>query len=283
MKIFNGTQSNYNTGIVSDERSWSASLECFYDGYWHPIPQSCLKNFTLSDYATNGKNITMGDVLGGELKVNLMDISSDDLSLLKEGYKVRIRLTLENASVTLISKVFIIDSSKIKRRGATFNAEVTAYDITYKMAYDFVASSENMTALQVVTQIADKYGLGVDYSVNRAIIQADGNTPYEFSMLADFTDKETLGYMAGCYGCNAAVNENEDICFVWYENTNDEIRPDRIYLGGQYVSEMESRTIVMIETGTQDNQITYPAVATGYSINFENPYITSEQAQKIYN
>lgn len=283
MKIFSGTQSNYDAGVVSDERSWSASLECFYGGYWNYVPTECLKNFTLSDYATNGKNITMGDVLGGELKVNLMDISSDDLSLLKEGHKVRIKLTLENANVTLISKVFVIDTSKIKRRGATFNAEITAYDPTYKMTYTYVANAEKMTALQVVTQIANKYSLGVDASVSEAIAAVDGSTPHQFTMLADFTDKDTLGYMAGCYGCNASVNEEQNICFVWYENTDEEIRSDRIYMGGQYVSEMESRTIVMIETGTQDNPITYPSVATGHSINYENPYITEAQAQAIYN
>lgn len=283
MKIFSGTQSNYDTGIVSDERSWSASLECSYEGYWRAIPSNCLKTFTLSDNATNGSNISMGDVLGGELQTSFINITTDDLSLLKEGRQVRIKLTLENADVTLVSKIFIVDSAKIKRRGDTYNAEITAYDPTYKMTYTYVANAEKMTALQVVTQIANKYGLGVDASVSEAIAVVDGSTPYQFTMLADFTDKDTLGYMAGCYGCNASVNEEHNICFVWYENTDEEIRSDRIYMGGQYVSEMESRTIVMLETGTKDNPITYPSVATGHSINYENPYITATQAEAIYN
>lgn len=284
MKLYSGTQADYDSGIVSDNRSWSASVLCLYDGVWQEIEQDCVKSFTLSDYATDGSNISMGIVCGGKLTLSLMELNSTHSLWLTEGARIKLSLTLNNADTVIRSVTFVVDKNKLtKRNNGLFDASVTAYDLSYTMTKKYVASSNSLTCPQIVEEIANKYGLTVDSSVSEAVALIDGATPAGFTPLADYTDKQTLGYMAGCYGCFAYVNENDSICFGWYVSTSDTIAPDRIFDGGEYISEMEARTIKMIETGTNDNVIVAPSSATGHSINFENPYITQSQADAIYN
>lgn len=284
MKLYSGTQADYDSGIVSDDRSWSASVLCLYDGVWQEIEQDCVKSFILSDYATDGSNISMGIVCGGKLTLSLMQLNSTHSLWLTEGARIKLSLTLNNADAVIRSVTFVVDKNKLtKRNSGLFDASVTAYDLSYTMTKKYVASSSSLTCPQIVEGIADKYGLTVDSSVSEAVALIDGATPAQFTPFADYTDKQTLGYMAGCYGCYAYVNEDDSICFGWYVSTSDTIAPDRIFDGGEYISEMEARTIKMIETGTNDNVIVAPGSATGHSINFENPYITQSQADAIYN
>lgn len=282
MKIFSGTRSDYDEKIISDNRYWECRLEYFYLS-WRALTASLVKDFTLSDYVSDGSNISMGSVAGGKLTVNLSGASYAQLSMIFEGAKIRLRLTLMD-SVMLRSKTFIVDQKKInRRRDGKYDCTLTAFDVSYEMTDKYKTSIENPTCIQIVTEIANKYGLTVNESVSQAVAAIDGDTAAVFVPLDGFTCKQTLGYMAGCYGCYASINEDSEICFEWYSQSSDTIAPNRIFEGGEYISEMEQRTIKMIETGTQGNQIVAPSNANGYSVNFENPYISQSQATAIYN
>lgn len=282
MKIDSGTKSDYDEKIISDNRYWECRLEFFYLS-WRALSASLVKDFTLSDYVSDGANISMGSVAGGKLTVNLSGASYAQLSMIFEGAKIRLRLTLMD-SVVLRSKTFVVDKKKInRRRDGKYDCTLTAFDVSYKMTDKYRTSIENPTCVQIVTEIASKYDLTVNESVSQAVAAIDGDTAAVFVPLEGFTCKQTLGYMAGCYGCYASINENSEICFEWYSQSSDTIAPNRIFEGGEYISEMEERTIKMIETGTQNNQIVAPSNANGYSVNFENPYISQSQATAIYN
>ena len=282
MKIFSGTRSDYDEKIISDNRYWECRLEFFYLS-WRALTASLVKDFTLSDYVSDGSNISMGSVAGGKLTVNLSGASYAQLSMIFEGAKIRLRLTLMD-SVMLRSKTFIVDQKKInRRRDGKYDCTLTAFDVSYEMTDKYKTSIENPTCVQIVTEIANKYDLTVNESVSQAVAAIDGDTAAVFVPLDGFTCKQTLGYMAGCYGCYASINEDSEICFEWYSQSSDTIAPNRIFEGGEYISEMEQRTIKMIETGTQGNQIVAPSNANGYSVNFENPYISQSQATAIYN
>lgn len=282
MKIFSGTISDYNEKIISDNRYWECRLEYFYLS-WRGLAASLVKDFTLSDYVSDGSNISMGSVAGGKLTVNLSGASYAQLSMIFEGAKIRLRLTLMD-SVMLRSKTFVVDQKKInRRRDGKYDCTLTAFDVSYEMTDKYKTSIENPTCVQIVTEIANKYDLTVNESVSQAVAAIDGDTAAVFVPLDGFTCKQTLGYMAGCYGCYASINEDSEICFEWYSQSSDTIAPNRIFEGGEYISEMEQRTIKMIETGTQSNQIVAPSNANGYSVNFENPYISQSQATAIYN
>ncbi len=285
MKIYSGTQAAYDAGIVSNDRSWSARLYYFYNNSWsNSLSASMLKSFSLSDYSTDGSNISMGCVLGGKLTVNLIKVPSSSMARLTDGTQIKIRLTLDSANVTLVSKAFVIDNKKLsKRLNGAYDVAITAYDISYLMTHKYTTSLTEPTCLDIVGEIAAKYGLKVNSSVAEAVAAIDGATPRKYAPLADFTCKQTLGYMAGCYGCFAYINEDSEICFGWYTDSGNTIARNHVYEGSMYVSEMEERTIAMLESGTQSNPLVAPNNANGFSINFENPYISQEQLTAIYN
>ena len=282
MILYSGERSAYDEAIVSSSRTWQANYQ-YYRSSWVTGTQAHLKSFTISDYVSDGSNISMGNVAGGKLTVNLVNVYSSDLKAILSSSKIRIKLGLMG-SVSVVSRSYVIDDKKItKRFNGRYDCTITAYDLSYKITDTYITSLENPTCIQIVTEIAEKYGLTVDSSVSEAVSAIDGSTAATFVPLEGFTCKQTLGFMAGCYGCFATINENDSICFKWFEESPDTIAPDRIFEGCEFISEMSERKIKLVESGTQSNPIVAPSNTSGYSISFENPYITQEQATAIYN
>lgn len=285
MKLYSGTQTDYDAGVISDNRSWAVSLLYLRNSVWNDVGEGAVVSFNLSDYVNDGSNITMGSVAGAKLTVTLKELSADTVSKLVYGTRMKIRLTLSNANAVLDSVTLVLDDKKFKQgRNGNYSGTVTLYDLSYLMAHIYSSTKETPTCYQVIQDISDKYDLGINASVAAAIIAIDGSlSARTYIPLADYTCKQTLGYMAGCYGCYAKINEDDEICFEWFSSSGDTIAHDRIFEGGERISEMESRVIAMVESGTQNAIVTAPDNASGYSINFENPYISQEQATAIYN
>ena len=290
MFLTSGTKTTYDKHIVAPNRDWSSKLYYYYNGSWYSLGTTNLQSLQISDYSTDGSNITMGTVVGGKLTVNLIKVASSVVGRLTKGTAIKIKLTLNSSAatsgITLTSRVFVIDDSKLTlRAGGSYNVSLTAYDFSYKMTDKFVASASKMTAKEILTQIADKYGFTIGESVDSVISEFESVTGgiQLYTPIADTTCKQTIGYMAGCYGCFAYFDEELQLQFAWYESNGDVVDSSRIFNGNSYVSEMEQREIVMLETGTSDNPIVVPNNAKGFSINFENPYITQTQAEAIYN
>ena len=289
MRLNDGSEFYYDQDIISNDREWEAQFRYLYNGVWYSGFVSELKSFNLTDSVISGNNIEMGCVASGKLTVNLVGITS--LSLLSRfasGTRIGITLTLANAelSTQIKSQTFVVDDlKKTKTREGFYNATVTAYDLSYTMTKTYTTSLVNPTAKEIVSEIANKYGLTVDSSVDNAITAIDGEAWRTFTPLADFTDKQTLGYMAGCYGCYAKIDERDRICFEWYKvaETLPVITSNLVYDGSSISSDTTTRTIVMLESGTQEEPIVVPNNALGHSINFENPYISTAQAEAIYN
>ena len=290
MFLTSGTKTTYDKHIVAPNRDWSAKLYYYYNGSWYSLGTTNLQSLQISDYSTDGSNITMGTVVGGKLTVNLIKVASSVVGRLTKGTAIRINFILNSlastSSTTLTSRVFVIDDSKLTlRAGGSYNVSLTAYDFSYKMTDKFVASASKMTAKEILTQIADKYGFTIGESVDSVISEFESVTGgiQLYTPIADTTCKQTVGYMAGCYGCFAYFDEELQLQFAWYESNGDIVDSSRIFSGNSYISEMEERTIVMLETGTSDNPIVVPNNTKGFSINFENPYITQTQAEAVYN
>ena len=398
--ITSGSKDVYDKHIVAFNREWSARFQYYYNGTWSTLTTTNFKSFQLSDYSTDGSNISMGTVIGGKLSVNLMKISKTITSRLTRGTLIKIQLILNSSastsSITMTSGVFVIDESKLTlRQGGSYDISLTAYDFTYKLTGKYVASSSSMSAVEILGEIGNKNGFtigdsvtemisefedasgvelnttgvlggaylgstgewmddeGETYSKNTGLVEVKQGYSYEYygkgysvlssvlwydenkafigaeeystpsiglirvtitpptnakyaifqsfnttsdvtlsvtvtgnvtkyTPLVDLTYKQTIGYMAGCYGCFAYIDNDLQLQFGWYEANGDTINANRIYNGNSFIAEMEERTIVMLETGTSDNPIVVPNNANGFSINFENPYITQAQAQAVY-
>lgn len=291
MFITTGTKSDYDKHIVAPNREWSAKFQYYYNGYWNSLGITSVQSFQLSDYSTDGSNISIGTVIGGKLDCKLMRISESVTSRLNRGTPIKISLTLNSSkatsSVTMASAVFVIDESKLtlRKSGGTYDISITAYDFSYTLTNKYIASSQSLSAIEILNEIGSKCGFTLGESVSSAISEFEdvsgGETKY--TPLEDMTHKQTIGYMAGCYGCFAYFDNNLKLQFGWYESNGDTIKADRVFNGNSYIAEMEQRTIAMLETGTNSNPIVVPNNAKGFSINFENPYITQAQAEAVYN
>lgn len=282
--------SDYNVNVLSDSRKWNVyRVAYFNNGAWNTVPNAptYLRSFNLTDYASDGSNITMGYVCGSKIVIDFKNAPTTLANSLTEGTQIILYLSLkgnenQTSSSQLSTVPYVIDETKIVPIMNGRNITVTAYDLSYLMTHEYVSAFENPTALEIVTEIATKYNLTVDVSVSQKIAELGSSlSGLTFKPLSGFTCKQTLGYIAGCFGCNARVGTGRKIYFEWFENSSmPDINNNVVYLGGSTLSE---RFIVkMIETGTSDNPIVYPDNANGYSINFENPYITADLARLIY-
>ena len=281
MKLTSGTLAKYNEGIIANNRSWSVRIKYYKDGSWRTLSNAKTASLTMSDYTIDGKNITMGSVVGGKLEFKVKDISGTEF---ENGTKVKFDLKLDSSSVTLTSKPYVVDEMNLlKKTDGLYDGTIMAYDITYLMNKTYIPTANELFANEIVEAIANKYNLGIDDSVYDAIYAVDGDDWTVFTIIPDFTEKQTLGYMAGCYGCYAYVTEDENIAFGWYTDGGKSIAKNDVYEDGATVSEASPRTYKMIESGTKETPLVYPSQAIGHSINFENPYITALQVEAIYN
>lgn len=291
MKLLQGTRTAYDNLIIGSNRSWSAELYYENGDTWVPVSNDALQSMTINDYVCDGANITMGCVAGSKATISLVGIDTSTSAALSEGVKIRVQLTLSEYvvsdlltpdTVTLVTPIWVITESKRQKLGGNkYDCTLTAYDISYIMTKSYT-QSYTLTARQAVASIASRYGLGVNSSVREAVFETEGSTPHLFEPLdEEVTDKQMLAYLAGYYGCYAEINEDGEICFSWFSPSDDIIGPDRVFDGGAYVAEMEERTIVLLESGTSDTPLVAPSDANGFSINFENPYMTAEQLNAV--
>lgn len=282
--------SNYNENVLSDSRKWNVYRVAYYDGgSWKTATDAkkYLRSFNLSDNSSDGSNITMGYVCGCKAVLEFKNAPTSLANIFAEGTQIMLYLSLKGKesdtySSQLNTVPLVIDEVKVVPIMSGRNITVTAYDLSYLMTHEYVSAYENPTAIQMVTEIAAKYSLTVDGSVPTKISELGSSlSNMTFKPLSGFTYKQTLGYIAGCFGCNARVGIGRKIYFEWYETSSmPDIGNDIVYLGGSTLS--ERFTVKLIETGTSENPIVYPNNTSGYSINFENPYITADLVRLIY-
>ncbi len=283
--------STYNNSVASPSRRWEVTAFHYKESTgWQTDSANTkwVKSFTISDYSTEGSNITMGCFAGSKITLNLVNMLKNAVNVFAEGRLFRLSLTLyrtaeEGARESYLeSPCFIVDSIKIKSLvNGKVNATVIGYDLSYSMTRKYVPSSENATATQILSEIANKYNLTLGASVSEKITELDSSLlNMQFSTLSNYTDKETVAYLAGCFGCFARISYTETIEFEWYKAATSSIGKQSIFFGG--ASHSKNYTVNLIETGTKDNPIVYPDNASGHSINFENPYITPELVKLIY-
>lgn len=291
MKKIRDRNMAYDDYVINANRVWSARLYYKANGQWVAVSNDYVQSMTINDYVCDGSNLTMGCFAGSKATLQLKNVSASVSAALVENVRLKVELSLTTDTIgnvgaaVLQSPVWVIAENKRKKRqGNTYDCSLTVYDISYTMTRSYTQTADAMTASQVVTAVGQRYGLTVDSSVASMVAAMDGNTPHTFGVIdSNITDKQMLAYVAGYYGCYAEINESEQICFSWFKTSDEVIGPDRIYDGGVYVTEMTERTIVMLESGTSDNPIVAPDNAAGFSINFENPYMTAERATAIYN
>lgn len=251
------------------------------------IPQEKIESVSIESSSVSNNAISFGTTCSDSIKITLREYDS---ALLVEGAKLKLTASVTNddssSSENCQVGMFYVDSiKKTATYGDGYNVEVTAYDGFYKTEQTYSPSTSleaNPTIRAVVTDILQKCGL-MDRFGDAFIDETSwSNTITLESIKADLTCRQQIGYLAALQGCFAKFNDEGNLTAKWYSDTTKIITRDEQYMAEMTQDMKSDITVAMIETGTSDNVIVKPSSALGYSIKFENPYITDSIADSIY-
>ena len=251
------------------------------------IPQDKIESVSLESTAAINNSINFGTTCSDSVKITLRDYDS---TLLFEGAKLKLTASVANDDNTSTADyqvgMFYVDSvKKTETYGDGLNLEITAYDGFYKTEQIYSPSASlgaNPTIRAVVTDILQKCGLTDRFGDAFIDETAWSNTITLESIKADLTCRQQIGYLAALQGCFAKFNDEGNLTAKWYTDTAKVITRDEQFMAEMTQDMKSDLTVSMIETGTSDNVIVKPSSALGYSIKFENPYITDSIADSIY-
>ena len=268
----------YAKKIISDDRTFAARLTF---GSSTVLTGATIQNISVDEVVNSTDVLTMGCACSNKITVNLINPPLD-LSYNGLGFTAEIGLLVESIPITYewipLGKFYGADA---QTNNDFKTLTLTAYDGFFKMSDKYNATVTGATTLQAVyddlkTQLKEKCGITLKDRVLPAYAIAD------FPHL-DITYTQAMGYVAGCLGEFARFDRKGELELTWYTDNGYIIDRSQQYMGGfkRYTDKM--LTVTSISTGTQDNPIVRGSGANGIGINFENPYITDEMADDIYN
>ena len=251
------------------------------------IPPEKIESVSLESTSVSNNAISFGTTCSDSIKITLRGY---DATSLTEGAKLRLTASVANDDNTSTADyqvgVFYVDSvKKTETYGDGYNVEITAYDGFYKTEQIYSPSaslSSTPTIRDVVTDILQKCGLSDNFGNPFIDVFEWSNTITLDSIKADLTCRQQIGYLAALQGCFAKFNDEGNLTAKWYTDTAKVITRDEQFMAEMTQDMKSDLTVSMIETGTSDNVIVKPSSALGYSIKFENPYITDSIADSIY-
>lgn len=268
----------YAKKIISDDRTFAIRLTF---GSSTVLTGATIQNISVDEVVNSTDVLTMGCACSNKITVNLINPPLD-LSYNGLGFTAEIGLLVESRPITYewipLGKFYGADA---QTSNDFKTLTLTAYDGFFKMSDKYNATVTGATTLQAVyddlkTQLKEKCGITLKDRVLPNYAIAD------FPHL-DITYTQAIGYVAGCLGEFARFDRNGELELTWYTDNGYTIDRSQQYMGGfkRYTDKM--LTVTSISTGTQDNPIVRGSGANGIGINFENPYITDEMADDIYN
>ena len=268
----------YAKKIISDDRAFSLRL---IFGSSTVLTGTTIQDISLDEIVNSGDSLTMGCACSNKITINLInpptDIDYDGASFTAE-----VGLLLKDRPITYeyvpLGKFYATDP---ETNNDYKKLKLTAYDGFCKMTDKYIPKVPSATTLQAV------------YDDLREQLQANvGITLKERSLpeyiISDFpllnvTYTQAIAYVAGCLGGFARFDRTGELEIVWFEDKGQEISRQMQYMNGFKRTLNKSVVVTSLSTGTEENLIVKGDGATGLQINFENPYITNNMADDIYN
>ena len=93
---------------------------------------------------------------------------------------------------------------------------------------------------------------------------------------------QAVSYLAGCLGCFARFARDGELEFEWYKSSGITIGRNNQKMGGLKRTTDRNVVITSLNTGTAENPIVKGEGENGTSITFENPFITDEISENIF-
>lgn len=165
---------------------------------------------------------------------------------------------------------------------------VSGYDDISKMTAKWspgIELTDSTTLFEVVADIANRYGLTVVYVDTTASTALKNHvlTVANAETLAAYTDREVLGFCAGCAGMSARINTVGELSISWFFAPTATyavpITADIQWNGGFKKTNDTVFTVESVTSGVDENVYTK---GTGAGVSFANPLITSAEIDAIY-
>ena len=269
---------SYANKIIADDRRFSIRLT--FDSST-VLTGTTIQTVTLDEVINSSDVLMMGCACSNKLTVNLINPPT---TIAYDGKKftAEVGLMINSTPVTyewIPLGVFFVTEAETKNDFK--NLKLTAYDGFCKMSDKYNASVPATTTLQAVyddlkTQLYEN--CGITLKARTLPVYAIANFPY-----LDLTYTQAVAYVAGCLGENARFDRNGTLEMVWYTDSTIEISRSLQYMNGFTRTTEKTLTVTSIATGTSEVPIVRGEGVNGTTISFENPFITSEMADRIFN
>ena len=268
----------YAKKIISDDRAFSLRLTF---GSSTELTGTTIQDISLDEVVISGDSLTMGCACSNKITINLINPPTD-IDYDGATFTAEVGLLLKERPITYeyvpLGKFYATDP---ETNNDYKTLKLTAYDGFCKMSDKFIPNVLSITTLQEVYD-----DLRGQLSTNCGIILKERTLPeYNISdfPLLDITYTQAIAYVAGCLGGFARFDRLGELEIVWFEDNGQEISRQMQYMNGFKRTLNKSVMVTSLSTGTQENSIVKGNGASGLQINFENPYITSNMADDIYN
>lgn len=268
----------YAKKIISDNRAFSLRLTF---GSSTELTGTTIQDISLDELVISGDSLTMGCACSNKITINLINpptnIEYDGATFIAE-----VGLLLNDRPVTYeyipLGKFYATDP---ETNNDFKNLKLTAYDGFCKMTDKYIPTVLENTTLQAVYD-----DLREQLYANCGIVLKERTLP-DYSIadfpLLDITYTQAIAYVAGCLGGFARFDRLGELEISWFEDNGQEISRKMQYMNGFKRTLNKSVIVTSLSTGTEENLIVKGDGTNGLQINFENPYITNNMADDIYN
>lgn len=166
-----------------------------------------------------------------------------------------------------------------------YTVRIKAYDDVYQMTSKWTTTlTYPATLLSVLTELAGRYNLSLHWPLTSYKTNLATNkkiTAEQANILANYADREVLGFLAGMLGFNARMNTVGKLNVSWYyQYVTVNISASLQWQNGFKKTFESAFTVSSITSGINDAVFTS---GTGKGITFSNPIITQTEVTAIYN
>ena len=268
----------YAKKIISDNRAFSLRLTF---GSSTVLTGTTIQDISLDELVISGDSLTMGCACSNKITVNLINPPTN-IDYDGGTFTAEVGLLLNDRPITYeyvpLGKFY---ATEPETNNDFKNLKLTAYDGFVKMTDKYIPTVPEDTTLQAVYD-----DLKEQLYANCGIVLKERTLP-EYSIplfpLLDITYTQAIAYVAGCLGGFARFDRLGELEISWFEDNGQEISRKMQYMNGFKRTLNREVIVTSLSTGTEENLIVKGDGSTGLQINFENPYITNNMADDIYN
>lgn len=264
--------------IASDDRTFTVKV--VVDSSYE-LTGATIQSVTVDEIVNSSDTLTFGCACSNKVTINFINPPADinyDNTYIEPYVGIKVSdIPLAYESVPL-GKFYATD---VETANDYKNLKITAYDGFCKMTGKYIKGAEIVGTVKIQavyddikSQLASKCGV-----VLKDMICPDLDITWRD---IDMTFTQAVGYLAGCLGGFARFDRDGLLEIVWYTNTAVEIGRNLQYMNGFQKTTDKPLRITSIVTGTQDDAISRGDGVNGTEINFENPFMTSEMVDALW-